>query len=107
MKLQQILTKAEPYVFEGEALDNAWILKNRQMIEQYAIDEMRNDGYVPILDSSSGLEISFDQEREIFKYNLKIYGYKLGAEANNYMGILQDECLLVANDMQAVSIIEL
>jgi hypothetical protein len=104
--VHKILTEAVPYKVDGIAEDNAWVYKNRSFIESYAIDEMRNQGYIPVLDAVSEFQVSFDAETEKFNYTVSIPGYK-HERASEFAGILANQALLVGMNMEKVSVIEL
>lgn len=105
--MAKVLDEAKPYVITGIAKDNAWIVKNRNNIESYIHDDMRQNGWIPILDSSSGLNISFDPEAENFSYKITMFGYKVGDKAQDYLGVLAEHGLLLSQDMKQVSILDL
>lgn len=104
--VHKILTEAVPYIVNGTAKDNAWVYKNRSFIESYALDEMRNQGYIPVLDAASQFTVTFDVEKEVFEYSLSIPGYR-HERAKEYAGILANQGLLVGMNMDKVSVVEL
>lgn len=104
--IHKILSESVPYVVTGAAEDNAWVYKNREFIESYARDEMRSQGYIPVLDAATNFEVSFNAESEVFNYTVAIPGYKHD-NAKDYIGIIAEQGLLVGQDMERVSVIEL
>lgn len=104
--VHKILSESVPYVVKGVAQDNAWIYKNRDFIESYARDEMRQQGFIPVLDAIGNFEVSFDAESEQFNYTVSLSGYR-HQDANKYMGIMAEQGLLLGEDMQKVSVVEL
>lgn len=104
--VHKIVSEAEGYIVTGTADDNAWVYKNREFIEEYARDEMRNQGLIPVLDGVSNFSVSFDAETEKFSYEVTIPGYRHG-KANEYVGILAQQALLISKDMEQVSVVEL
>jgi hypothetical protein len=75
------------HVVDGVAVDQEWIVKNRQMLESYLADEMRNAGCVPIGDKSTELYWNYDKDTNLFNYRIVGYGYKL-PDANKYLCIM-------------------
>lgn len=89
----------ELYEVVGTALDNAWLAKNRDMLEDHAVEDMRDNGLIPVLDISPGLSSCFLAEQEIFEFRIHIYGFKVGKEkSREYLGILINDGLIVNKD---------
>lgn len=94
----------EYYEIEGQALDNAWIAKNREMLESHVYDDMRSRGIVPVLDNPPVLTSTFDAEREIFEFKIGAYGYPMGDRATDYLGIIFKDGILVSADAKRVAL---
>lgn len=97
----------EIYEIQGKAMDNAWLAKNRILLEEHAIDEMRQHGLVPVMDISPGLTSSFNEEEEIFEFKITMYGYDMGEQASQYMGIILNDGLLISKDAKKVAICDI
>lgn len=94
----------ELYEVEGEALDNAWIAKNREMLDNHVIEDMRVNGYVPVLDKEGTFSHTFNAETETFTFKIGFYGYKVGERAHEYFGILCTDGILVSKDHKRVAL---
>lgn len=92
------------YEVDGQALDNAWIARNREMLDKHVVDDMRANGYVPVLDIDPTFVSTFDHETETFKFTVGIYGYQMGEKAYEYMGILYHDGILVSKDAKKVAL---
>lgn len=94
----------ELYEIQGKALDNAWLAKNRAVLEDHALDEMRQHGLVPVIDMCPGLTSNFNHEEEIFEFKITMYGYHVGEKAQDYLGILLSDGILVSKDAKRVAL---
>ncbi len=94
----------ELYEVQGKALDNAWLAKNRNILEDHALDEMRLHGLVPIIDRSPGLTSSYNEEDEVFEFKITMYGYHIGDQAHEYLGLLLNDGILVSRDAKRVAL---
>ena len=69
----------------GEIFDEAAIARLRAEYQRLICTEMRLSGYVPRYDIDSDFTIDYNVTREIFEFNLSIYGV--------YVGKKQSECI--------------
>lgn len=90
------------YEVDGEALDNAWIAKNRDMLDRHVVDDMRANGYIPVLDIDPEFTSVFDPEKETFKFTVGIYAYYMGDKSEEYMGIIYNDGILISRDQKKV-----
>lgn len=102
------MNKYRLYKIDGTAVDQDWIVKNRQMIEEYTRDDMREKGFIPVLDVSTNLKWEWDQDNNVFKYRLECFGKYVGKrKAKLYIGILSEQGIVLSADGKSVEIIEL
>lgn len=101
--MMKVQDGVELYVVQGQALDNAWIARNREMLEDHAIEDMRAGGLIPVLDVAPSLTSDFDPETETFTFKVSIYGYRVGDKSYDLLGILSNEGILVYKDLRRVA----
>lgn len=107
-KMRKVASKAVPYVIHGEAKDHEWVIEHQEELHEYTLEEMRKDGYIPIIDMSPGMKWDYDHDREICIYSLKLMGYKVGqAKARQYYGAFVSQGIVLSKDFKKVSISEL
>jgi hypothetical protein len=70
--------KIKTFSLDGEAIDQEAIIRLRPQLESYVIDDMRSKGYVPALDVTPELFWEWDQDGDVFKYLVVIYGSFVG-----------------------------
>lgn len=86
--------KIKAFPLEGEAVDGETILRLRAEIEDRIIEDMREKGYVPIVDLLPQLYWEFDKETTNFKYIIIVYGTYIGKKASKeVMGILDGKMM--------------
>lgn len=81
-------TQLRSYFVNGVARDQEWIVSNREMVESYARDNMRENGFVPLLNEETQLFWEYDKDSGNFKYKLELKAMWLGKKAKYYMGVL-------------------
>ena len=104
--MSKIFETAETFEIYGDAVDQEWIFKNRLRIEEETMDEMRRQGLIPVLDLSEGIKHEYNVETERFNYTLNIPGFR-HPRAQDYLGIISAQALLINHDMTQVSVVEL
>lgn len=92
------------YEVEGEALDNAWITRNREMLEGSVYNDMRSNGYVPVLDFDPEFSSEYLADTETFKFKISVQGYKMGDKAADYLGILLGDGIMISADARRVAL---
>lgn len=77
--ISNVADALEPYIISGIAVDQSWLYKHQKELEQYAMDEMRESGLVPVFDVSPGLnKLEYDAKENVFNYEIEIKGYRVG-----------------------------
>jgi hypothetical protein len=100
-----MIMKYRSYKVEGTAIDEVWIVKNRNMVEDHMRDDMRAHGFIPVLDIPTELEWAWDQERNVFTYQLTAFGKHVGKrKAKQYLGILDESGLALTKDGKKVTL---
>lgn len=94
-RLTKVLENLQDFVVDGEAVDHEWLIKNRNLLEDYAILEMRDQGWIPVLDMSPGLSFEYDESKEIFKYQVVIKGLKKVNGPVTELGILATKGIVI------------
>lgn len=104
-KIKTIMNEAIDYSMEGEAKDHEWILANRTMLESYLIEDMREKGFIPVLDASAGLSYAFNEEKQTFDFSIKAKAVQVGRQkSQQYMGIILGEGIMVSKDAENVAL---
>lgn len=81
--------KIKDFVVEGEAEDGETILRLRKEIEERIMEDMRDRGYVPLIDILPQLFWEYDKESEHFNFTIIVYGTYMGkAKAKKILGTL-------------------
>ncbi len=94
-----------PYIVEGVARDEMWIINNRELVESHAHDDMRANGFLPLLDVPSDLHWEFVPETGHFKYKLTIKGKYVGKrKAKLAKGVLS-EGLIISEGGKTVQLV--
>jgi hypothetical protein len=106
--MDKISGSLEQWTIKGSAADNAWIIKNQGTIEGYMLDEMKQGGFLPVLDSRTEISVSFVEDTETFDYEMSIMAYKCGLKkTEQWAGIILSEMLLINHDGSLADILEL
>lgn len=104
--MEKIVFTSEEYSLVGEAKDSEWVVKNRHILEQYMMEEMREHGFIPVLDMNTDIEMSYKPETETFDYKIICKGYQVGrAKALRYAGVLVSQGIVIAQDGETVALI--
>src|SRR6476661_4848867 len=66
---------------EGVINDDSDFFRLRQQFERHIIIEMRDLGYVPVLDIGPFWSTVYDKDKESYYFTLSIHGYRVGRKA--------------------------
>ena len=69
------------YSLDGEITDSNLESHKTQLVEMLEM-QMRDDGVVPSLDLDPGFTLDYDPERDVFKFELSVYGIYVGREGD-------------------------
>lgn len=87
----------ETFSVDGIARDQESIIRIRVELEHRIIEQMREKGYVPILDITPELYweyINDGPDKEKFKFLLVLYGTHVGEKSNQIMGMLGPHAIM-------------
>jgi hypothetical protein len=77
-KANMLSRKIKNFYVNGFIRSDSDIIRLRAMHEKLLIDEMRTNGYVPVLDSDPQFSIKYNQEKDNYSFYLEIHGVYLG-----------------------------
>ena len=70
--------KIKSFYVNGTIRSDSDIIRLRAMHEKLLIDEMRTNGYVPILDIDPQFSIKYNHTKDNYSFHLEIHGVYLG-----------------------------
>ncbi len=70
--------KIREFIIDGVAIDGETIIRLRPLVEEAAIQELRQRGYVPVIDKETELTWEYDKENNRFNYWVKLYMVYIG-----------------------------
>jgi hypothetical protein len=62
----------------GVIKDDANIIKTRENFERLLVQQMRDKGYVPVLDMMPQFSVKYNQEKNEYGFNITMYGIFVG-----------------------------
>jgi hypothetical protein len=79
--------KLKSFGMQGQIHDDAAIPRLRSQYEQLIESDMREQGYVPILDLDIQFSLVYDESIDIYEFDIVIYGVYVGKKkAHLYEG---------------------
>lgn len=88
--------KFSDYFVDGVAKDQMWIIEHREYLQEELHKDMREKGFIPVLDIDMTVSWSYDEETGHFKYRLGAKGQGVGRKkAKNFLGILSQEGIVL------------
>lgn len=92
------------FSIDGKAVDGETIIRIRKQIEDHIVDDMRNRGYVPVIDIMPSLYWEYDKDHEQFSYTLTVYGIYVGKrKSKEILGILDHRPIYIEHDRKGES----
>lgn len=70
--------KIERFGFDGEIGDSSDFIRLRVQYEALVIQQMRADGYVPVLDLGPLFSTKWDKQKKTYTFELTVYGVYVG-----------------------------
>lgn len=70
--------KIERFGFDGVIGDDTDFIRLRSQYEALIVDQMRSDGYVPVLDLGPMWSTQWDKKKESYTFDLTVYGVYVG-----------------------------
>lgn len=93
------------YYVDGVAKDQDWIVKHREYLEEELHKDMRNRGFIPVLDIPMKVNWSYDKDSGHFKYRLTAKGAGVGVrKAKRFLGILSEEGIMFGINGESVEL---
>ena len=66
------------FIVSGVIKDDSAIGRVRQMQEKLLLEDMRDRGYVPVLDLDPQFSISYNESRDNYSFYLEMFGVYVG-----------------------------
>lgn len=66
------------FLISGVIKDDAGILKSRENYERLLVQDMRDRGYVPVLDLEPQFSIKYNQSKDTYSFFLEMFGVYIG-----------------------------
>jgi len=66
------------FLIGGVIKDDASIGKSRLMYERTLLQQMRDRGYVPVLDLEPQFSIKYNENKDTYSFNLEMFGVYVG-----------------------------
>ena len=71
----------------GIIKDDSIFQSSRETYERLLVQQMRDKGYVPVLDMQPQFNVKYNQDKDHYTFNLVMYGMYIGkAKAKKYEG---------------------
>lgn len=68
------------FSLSGEVSDNM-LVRQRDLLDRVMSDKMRETGYVPVLGLGPLFSTVYDQERDVFCFEVSYYGVRVGKKS--------------------------
>lgn len=79
--------KIHDFWINGVILDDSKITSSRENFERMLVQQMRDKGYVPVLDMQPQFSIKYNNDANTYNFILVMYGIFLGKrKATQYIG---------------------
>ena len=79
--------KLKSFGMQGQIHDDAAIPRLRKQYEHMIEENMREQGYVPILDLDIQFSLEYHEETDTYEFDIVVYGVFVGKrKANDYEG---------------------
>jgi hypothetical protein len=86
--------KIKAFQIDGELLDDSAIIKTKEIIERTLNNDIRDKGYVPVLDIDPIWSIEYVSETNQWLFHMSIHGYYIGKrKAWQYQGWSQGKMM--------------
>jgi hypothetical protein len=105
MKMQ-----VKDYYVDGIAKDQDWIVKNREYLEEELHKDMRDKGFIPVLDIPMKVTWEYiskkgDKNEGKFKFRMTAKGHGVGCrKAKKFLGILSEEGIMFGINGESVEL---
>jgi hypothetical protein len=75
--------KLKSFGMQGQINDDAAIPRLRSQYEALIESDMREQGYVPILDLETQFSLSYVEEKDLYEFDLIVYGIYVGKKKSH------------------------
>jgi hypothetical protein len=98
------MTTIRSYYCDGEAKDHEWIIAHRAELEDGMRQDMRDHGWIPVLDQDIKITWDYAADRRLFTYRMEAKGQRVGKKkAKGVVGLLSKEGLIVKDEGVALA----
>jgi len=98
--------KYSDYYVDGIAKDQVWIVNHREMLEHYTHQDMRDHGYIPVLDIDPVITWEYDKKTGNFRYRIQVKGQRVGKKNSiTKLGILSKEGVVLDLDVKEAAVV--
>lgn len=85
------------FTISGIIKDDSDIPRMKETFEKMLLDDMRDRGYVPVLDLETQFSVSYNQKKNHFIFYLVIFGVYLGKKQSREIEGFSGQGFLVRN----------
>ena len=75
--------KLKSFGMQGQIHDDSAIPRLRKEYERLIEDDMREQGYVPILDLETQFSLLYDEQNDIYEFDIVVYGIYVGKKKSH------------------------
>ena len=72
------MRKIHNFTMSGEIGDDSKIIKSRETFERTLVQQMRDRGYVPVLDMAPQFNLSYLEKKNTYGFMLTMFGVYVG-----------------------------
>lgn len=82
------------FFLEGKVSEDN-LVQHKEEVLRVLEDQMRDSGYVPVLDMEPQFTLNYDEDNELFDFVATIYGVKVGTQQSwQIAGILNGKTIM-------------
>lgn len=82
------------FFLDGIVGDDENLVQSKEFLIKNLEDQMRDNGFVPVLDMDPQFTLSYNVEKDYYDFNLSIYGVKVGRQQSwDVAGIMNGKTL--------------
>lgn len=93
--------KLRSYEITGTVHDNGWLYRNRELLEDHMREDMKYNNVLPVLDLPITLACAFEEEKNMFSFELVSWGYEV-PDAKGWSGVIIKDWIAVSEDAKKV-----
>lgn len=93
------------YYVDGEACDQEWIIEHREELEEGMRRDMKEHGWIPVLDQPINITWDYNKDKDVFKFRMECKGKRVGRKNSlKALGIMSQEGIVVIEDEEKLSL---